>query len=93
METNSETELIIELDALIEASSNTQINLDSRVRSLEDSCDRAEREANWRSTRARKPKKIFGDVVTYTALAADRVEPELVGPIDLIEAISVEDAM
>ena len=93
IEASSETEPIVELDALMEASSDTRIDLDSRVRLLEDSYDRAEREANQRSTRARKPKKIFGDVVTYTALAADRVEPELVGPIDPIEAISVEDTM
>ena len=92
IEANSETKPIVELDALIETSSDTRIDLDSRVRSLEDSCDRAERDASWRSTRAQKPK-IFGDIVTHTALAADRVEPELVGPIDPIEAISVEDAM
>ena len=46
IEASSETELIVELDALMEASLDTQIDLDSRVRSLEDSCDRAEREAN-----------------------------------------------
>ena len=52
IEASSETKPIVELDALMEASSDTRINLDSRVRSLEDSCDRAEKEANWRSTRA-----------------------------------------
>lgn len=100
MVANLEPEPVVELYAPTVARSNTridqQLQLGDNSKVLHDRPrSGTETEASRKSTRARIPKKFFDDRVTRAILAEVRAEPEpeLVGPIEPIEAISVEDAM